>query len=97
MDGRQLLSENAFEQAQRLFAKRKEHLKRLAIARGDTAHGCLGVTLQGTYQEEDFVDAIRPHVVALVLEQIAVVDESLRVLGFAASAVPGYQLPESQQ
>lgn len=91
----QLMAEQNVLRAHDLLRDRAHHLKRLTIARGyDRSVGNLGITLQGRYQDDEFVDLIRPHVCKVILNQIHEIDRQLRELGVEPAPVPQPPTPE---
>lgn len=90
----QLMAERNVHLAHQLLLERAEHLKRLAIARGyDRTVGNLGITLQGRYQDDDFVNLIRPRVCQAIRDQIDEIDQQLVKLGVEPSPVPTPEKP----
>jgi len=89
-------------EAQSLFAQRSKLIEKLLIAeylpgteRPDNVKGNLGITIFGSYQDDDFVAEVRPWVVMLLRRQIHEIDERIVAMGVmppAISAVPEHIL-----
>lgn len=86
-----MMSIDTIDKINDLLHTRRSHLERLKQACGKTG---MGVTLHGRYQGDDFVAAIRPHVVALIRNQISHVDWDLRNIGVEPDPIPEKLTPD---
>lgn len=66
-----------YHKAAALVAQRQKLVANLADVKADG----LGVTIRGTYQDEDMQSAVRSAVVEELSRRIRIVDEDLKVLG----------------
>lgn len=65
--------------ALKLFDERNELLSKIERIENTNA---LGVTIQGTYQDDTILDPIRPIVVKLLQVKVKVIDDKLAEMGF---------------
>lgn len=65
------------QQAKMLDDRRRELAFKITLVRGNG----LGVTIQGNYQDNEILDAVREHVVAVLESRIDGIDDELRAIG----------------
>jgi len=69
-----------------VLAKERAQLLQDANAVDAKTTNYLGVTLQGRYQDQAFVDGVRGLVTDILLSRVAKIDEKLKALGVSPSA-----------
>ncbi|GAA0493414.1 MULTISPECIES: hypothetical protein [Pigmentiphaga] len=72
------------QQAKMLDDRRRELAFKITLVRGNG----LGVTIQGNYQDNEILDAVREHVVAVLESRIDGIDDELRAIGVDIKKAP---------
>lgn len=70
-----------YDRVRDLQDKRKEYLYQIKMLQDTVGDKWLGVTFQGTYQEHETCDAVRPALIALLTRRVYAVDTALNTLG----------------
>lgn len=79
---------NDIQQAKMLDDQRREPAFNITLVRGNG----LGVTIQGSYQDDEILDAVREHVVAVLESRIDRIDDDLRAIGVDVEKEPNTKL-----
>ncbi|MPS30544.1 MAG: hypothetical protein E2576_14530 [Alcaligenaceae bacterium] len=75
---------NDIQQAKLLDDQRRELAFKITLVRGNG----LGITIQGNYQDDEILDAVREHVVAVLESRIDRIDDDLRAIGVDVEKEP---------
>ena len=74
---------DTFNQIRFLLEDREKVLRKIrAVRLSKEKSGGFGITIEGSYQPDDFIAGIRPFVQAQLIHELAAIDANLESLGF---------------